>query len=118
MSLKDDWKDAGKGIGKSFAGLGKSIIKSVKVGVDRVTEDENAEKVESESKTSLREDWSAVGHSFGRAGKSLGKAAAGTVKKVADAIDEDEKSGEEKPGENSGNKKENTAKDKSEEGPV
>ena len=34
MSVKDNWKQTGKGVGKSFAGLGKAIAKSVKVGVD------------------------------------------------------------------------------------
>ena len=84
MSLKDNWKDAGKGIGKSFAGLGKTIVKSVKVGVDNADED----SVPQEEKQDLKKSWSEVGHSFGSAGKSLGKAAAGTAKKVVDKIDE------------------------------
>ena len=40
MGLKDNWKDVGKGLGKSFAGLGKSIVKSVKEGANRATGDE------------------------------------------------------------------------------
>ena len=40
MSLKDDWKKTGKDLGKSFAGLGKSIIKSVEAGADKVNGDE------------------------------------------------------------------------------
>ncbi|MBQ7566908.1 MAG: hypothetical protein IJT18_07295 [Oscillospiraceae bacterium] len=83
MSLKDSWKETGKGIGKTFAGLGKAIVKSVEVGVDRATGDdpENAA-------TDLRESWSEVGHSFGKTGKSLGKAAAETAKRAEEAIDD------------------------------
>ena len=88
MSLKDNWKDAGKGVGKSFAGLGKSILKSVKVGVERATDEEPVDENGNPKKTNLKEAWSEVGHNFGNAGKSIGKAAAGTVKKVADKVDE------------------------------
>lgn len=85
MSLKDDWKDTGKGMGKSFEGLGKSILKSVKVGIDRVVDDENDQT--SSKDTDLRKAWSEVGHSFEKTGTSLGKAASGTMKKAAGKID-------------------------------
>lgn len=88
MSLKDKWKDAGKGMGESFSGLGKSIVKSAKVGVDNLAGeapvDENGEKVES----GLKENWKAVGKSFGHTGSALGKAFVGTAKKVVDEVDE------------------------------
>ena len=97
MSLRDEWKDAGKAIGQSFAKTGKSIAKSVKVGVDAAADerpvDENGEPVD----TGLKKSWTEVGHQFGAAGKSLGRAAAGTVRKVADAVDEPENNGEEAP---------------------
>ncbi|MBQ7173162.1 MAG: hypothetical protein IJR88_03510 [Clostridia bacterium] len=98
MSLKDDWKNTGKGIGKSFAGLGKAIVKSAKVGVDAVYDKASGEtKDPNEPKeTGLRQSWSEVGHSFGSAGKSLGKAAAGTAKKVTDSLDHEETPAEEK----------------------
>ncbi len=83
MSLKDNWKEAGKGLGKSFAGLGKSIVKSAKVGVDAALDETPADQ------TGLKEAWSDVGHSFGDTGKSLGKAFAGTAKKVVDAVDDE-----------------------------
>ena len=85
MSLKDKWAAAGKGIGKSFASLGKGIVKSVKVGLDRTGDDAAAEEARN---TDLRETWSEVGHNFGDAGKSLGKAAAGTAEKVVGEDDE------------------------------
>ena len=40
MSVKDKWKDTGKGIGKSIKGLGKSIVKTVKVGSERLLNEE------------------------------------------------------------------------------
>ncbi|MBP5661609.1 MAG: hypothetical protein J6X30_00440 [Clostridia bacterium] len=83
MSLKDNWKNAGVGIGKSFAGVGRSIVKSVKAGVDKAAGEEN--------NINLKESWSEVGHNFGDAGKSLGKAAAGTVRKVADKVDPEDR---------------------------
>ncbi len=95
MSLKDDWKKTGKDLGKSFAGLGKSIIKSVEAGADKVNGDEG--KNESvEASAGLRESWSKVGHSFGEAGKSLGKAVLGTAKTVGDAFEDEKQDGGEK----------------------
>ena len=82
MSVKDNWKDTGKGLGKSFAGLGKSIVQSVKVGKDKVLDKDT------EDRPDLRESWKEVGESFGQAGKSFGKAMAGTAKKVENKLDE------------------------------
>lgn len=33
--LKNSWKETGKGLGQAFAGLGKSIVKSAKAGIDK-----------------------------------------------------------------------------------
>ncbi len=38
MALKDEWKQTGKGLGHAFRDLGKTIIKSAKVGVDKAEE--------------------------------------------------------------------------------
>ena len=81
MSLKDDWKAAGKGLGRSFAGLGKSIIKSVQVKTDR------AAGAPQEETPDLRESWREVGRSFGETGLDLGRALAGTAEKAASAIE-------------------------------
>ncbi len=35
MAIKDDWKDTGKQLGGAFANLGKALIKTAKVGVDK-----------------------------------------------------------------------------------
>ena len=87
MSVKDNWKATGKGLGKSFAGLGKSIVQPAKVGLDRANGDIPLDKDGNPKDTNLMESWSKVGHSFGETGKSLGKAAAGTAKKVANKVD-------------------------------
>ena len=89
MGLKDDWKETGKNLGKSFVGLGKSIIKSVEVGTDKVLDEEKKNENGEPEPTGLRESWSKVGHSFGEAGKSLGKAVAGTAKSVAESLDDE-----------------------------
>lgn len=88
MGLKDNWKDVGKGLGKSFAGLGKSIVKSVEEGANRVSGDEPLDENGNPVRTDLRETWSKVGHSFGDTGKAIGKAAAGTAKKVVDSVED------------------------------
>lgn len=84
MGLKDDWKNAGKGVVKSFSGLGKAIVKSTRVGVDALydkTSDE--EKKTGEPKDNgLKKSWSKVGHSFGTTGKALGRALVGTAKVI------------------------------------
>ena len=38
MSLRDEWKQTGKDLGHAFQGLGKSIVRSVKTGVDKADE--------------------------------------------------------------------------------
>ncbi|MBR6920577.1 MAG: hypothetical protein IKH51_00085 [Clostridia bacterium] len=88
MSVKDNWKNTGKGLGKSFAGVGKSIVKSVKVGADKILDEEPKDENGNVKPTGLKESWSEVGHNFGKTGKSLGKAVSGTAKKVAKKIDE------------------------------
>ena len=87
MSLKDKWKRFGKGMGKSFSGLGKSIVKSAKVGMDKLSEDEPAEKKEGQEQKPLSENWKEVGKSFGETGVAFGAAVTGTAKKVADDLD-------------------------------
>jgi hypothetical protein len=98
MSVKDKWKDTGKGLGKSFAGLGKSIVKSVKVGAERILDEEPKDENGNTVKTDLRESWSEVGHNFGNTGKSLGKAVSGTARKVADKIDPEDENATESDG--------------------
>lgn len=37
-NLKDTWKQTGTGLGHAFRDLGKSIVKSVRVGMDKADE--------------------------------------------------------------------------------
>lgn len=54
--LRENWKETGVGLGHAFKNLGKSIVKSVKVGVVKADEwangedNEKAEAAENETK--------------------------------------------------------------------
>ena len=87
MSLKDDWKNTGKNIGQTAVGLGKSIVRSVKVGSEIILDERPKDENGGVAPTHLRESWTEVGHDFEKTGKALGKAAAGTARKVGDALD-------------------------------
>ncbi len=94
MSLKDKWKEAGKDLGQTFAGLGKAVAQSVREGVDAATDDGAPKEARDPSQKTLKESWTEVGHSFGKTGKALGAAAAGTAKTVMDKIDDEGNGGE------------------------
>ena len=97
MSVKDEWKNTGKGLGKTFAGLGKSIIKSVKVGADKILDEEPRDENGNVKPTGLKESWSEVGHNFGKSGKALGRAVTETAKTVVEKADEATKDEEPQP---------------------
>lgn len=44
--LKNTWKEAGKGIGFAFRDLGKAVISTAKIGVDKVDEWANGNDTE------------------------------------------------------------------------
>ena len=44
MALKDSWKETGTGLGHAFRDLGKTIVKSVKTGVEKADEWINEEE--------------------------------------------------------------------------
>lgn len=87
MALKDDWKDTGKGLGQAFSGLGKSIVRTVKDGVDAVDDwaesdkkeeaanAENAGHEAEEKESSVFNDgtWRKTGKNLGSAFADLGK---------------------------------------------
>ncbi|MBR4434816.1 MAG: hypothetical protein IKS90_01820 [Clostridia bacterium] len=86
MSNKENWKDAGKGIGKSFLGLGKALLKTARKGIDEVLDD----KPEGEENTeSLKDSWKEVGQTFGNTGKAFGKAVVGTASTVVDSLEKE-----------------------------
>ena len=66
MATKQDWKETGRDLGHAFKGLGKTLIRTAKTGVDKVNdwadnkndneEDVVVEKVESEVVTEDTEE--------------------------------------------------------------
>lgn len=38
MALKDSWKETGTSLGHAFRDLGKTLVKTVKTGVDKADE--------------------------------------------------------------------------------
>lgn len=88
MALKDQWKDTGKGLGSAFKGLGKSIVRSVKTGVDKVDDTAEDENVFNDG------SWRQTGKELGGAFKNLGKSVVKSAKTGLDKIDSDD---EEKP---------------------
>lgn len=46
MSLRDNWKETGVGLGHAFRDLGKSIVKTMATGAKKVDEWANGEKAD------------------------------------------------------------------------
>ena len=38
MATKQDWKETGRDLGHAFKGLGKTLIRTAKTGVDKVSD--------------------------------------------------------------------------------
>ena len=47
MPLNDEWKDTGRTLGGAFANLGKTLIRTAKVGVDKAEAWANGENSDS-----------------------------------------------------------------------
>lgn len=69
MSLKNNFKEMGKNIGKAFKNFGVAVGTTAKVAFTDETNSNGEGK-----KTKTGEAWSNVGKSFSKAGKSVGKA--------------------------------------------
>ena len=86
--LRDDWADFGKGMGKTFAGLGKSLVQTAKVGVNAASDWIDGNKVDNTAeKQQVKEGWKNFGHSFVDTAEDFGKASVRTVKKGVDKVD-------------------------------
>lgn len=86
--LRDDWADFGKGMGKTFAGLGKSLVQTAKVGVNAASDWIDGNKVDNTAeKQQVKEGWKDFGHSFVDTAEDFGKASVRTVKKGVDKVD-------------------------------
>ena len=77
MSLKDKWKNFGKGMGTSFSSFGTTVVKTVRRCVE--SEDEKQKRA---YEPSLKESWKNVGRNFGKTGKAFVKAVEGTADKI------------------------------------
>ena len=44
MGLKDSWKETGIGLGHAFRDLGKTLVKTVKIGAEKVDNWANSEE--------------------------------------------------------------------------
>jgi hypothetical protein len=76
MSLKDDWKGTGKQLGGAFAGLGKALLKTAKVGIDKaeaVADGSDPDKAVPEQNVTNDGTWRQTGKELGGAFAGLGK---------------------------------------------
>ena len=78
MPLNDEWKNTGKTLGGAFANLGKTLIKTAKVGVDKAEAwadgDDPTKAVPEENVTNdgtWRETGKELGGAFAKLGKTL-----------------------------------------------
>jgi hypothetical protein len=89
--LRDDWKDVGKGMGKTFAGLGKTLVKTAKIGATKIDDwAEDKDTDTSAQKASMKEGWKEFGRDFVNTAEDLGKASVKSVKKGVDAVDSED----------------------------
>ncbi len=95
MALKDEWKQTGKDLGGAFADLGKTLLKTAKVGVEKA--DSWAEGTEDPTPAvNVTNDgtWRETGKELGGALAGLGKTLLQTAQTGLDKVDdwaEDEK---------------------------
>ena len=55
MSLKDNWKATGSGLGNAFKDLGKTLVKTASTAVDKVDKWANGEDEKEEIKEETQE---------------------------------------------------------------
>ena len=55
MALNDEWKNTGKTLGGAFANLGKTLIRTAKVGVDKAEAWANGETAPAASEEDKKE---------------------------------------------------------------
>ena len=104
MALNDEWKNTGKTLGGAFADLGKTLLKTAKVGVDKAEAwaegNDPAKAVPEENVTndgSWRETGKELGGAFAKLGKTLLNTAEVGVDKAEDWVNERTSSDDDKP---------------------
>ena len=76
MALKDEWKDTGKDLGDAFTELGKTLIRTAKVGVDKAeawADGEDPKNAVPEENVTNDGSWRETGKDLGGAFANLGK---------------------------------------------
>ncbi len=90
MALKDEWKGAGKQLGGAFANLGKTLIKTAKVGVDKAeawADGEDPQKAVPGQNVTNDGSWRETGAELGGALAGLGKTLLHTAETGAEKAD-------------------------------
>ena len=89
--LKGEWKGVGRGLGKTFTGLGKTLVKTAKVGIEKADDwAEGREGVDHSAETaSMKEGWKNFGNDFVDSAQDLGKTTVRSVKAGVDACSDD-----------------------------
>ena len=101
-NLKSEWRDVGRGLGKTFSGLGKTLVKTAKIGLEKADDwAEGREGVDHSVETqAMKEGWTAFGNNFVDSATDLGKTTVKSVKQGVDACTNDSTSSD---SQNSGN---------------
>ncbi len=87
MAVKDEWKGTGKRLGGAFATLGKNLIRTAKVGVDKAdawVDGENPSDAVERVNVTNDGSWRETGRELGGAFASLGKTLLHTAEAGAD----------------------------------
>lgn len=103
MALNDEWKNTGKTLGGAFANLGKTLIKTAKVGVDKAeawADGDDPDKAVPEENVTNDGTWRETGKELGGAFAKLGKTLLSSAEVGADKVEKwanGEKSDDDKP---------------------
>ena len=86
--LKEEWKGVGKGLGKTFSGLGKTLIRTGKLGLEKADDwAEGREGVDHSAETAaMKEGWTNFGNDFVDSAKGVGKTTVKSVKTGVDSV--------------------------------
>ena len=91
MPLNDEWKETGKSLGGAFANLGKTLIKTAKIGVDKAeawADGEDPAKAVPEENVTNDGTWRETGKGLGDAFAKLGKTLLDSAEVGADKVEE------------------------------
>ena len=99
MALKDEWKKTGQELGDAFTGLGKSLVRTAKVGADMTqnwAEDRDPHEGITQQSVTNDGSWQKTGRRMGDALEQLGKTVLHTAKTGAKKVENWEEQDEKK----------------------